>query len=200
MLEDYLDGQLPAADAQRLARRLAIEQPLAEELSALRAQRAVRQAVFDGLEPKADEAQAFARRVIGASRRQSLRARFASATRIGAGIAASVALGFVAGWLGRGHGSAPVIASAAPKVQIPPAVARESVASAGSNTSHTVNPVSQINGPFQVSLTDPDGKVLAVQKFDRIEDANAFADLVSREARRLQSNNDLQPVVYAEQF
>jgi anti-sigma factor RsiW len=195
LLDEYLDGQLTPADAQRLTRRLALETELAGELSALRAARAVRQNVFESLAPQPESAEAFSRRVVSAVRRQSLRSRLGGMGRIGAGIAACIAIGFAAGWMGRGHGGA-----SSPMAQVDSGGNRHAIVVSNSTTDRAPVQNAQLTGPYQVSLTDPDGKVLAVQKFDRIEDANAFADSMAREARRLQSNTDSQPVVYAGQF
>jgi anti-sigma factor RsiW len=195
LLDEYLDGQLASADAQRLSRRLAQETELAGELSALRVARAVRKNVFESLAPQPASAEAFARRVVSATRRQSLRTRFGGLIRIGGGIAACIAIGFAAGWIGRGHGGA-----SSPMAQVGSGGDGRTVVVSNSNTDRAPVQNAQLSGPFQVSLTDPDGKVLDVQRFDRIEDANAFADSMAREARRLQSNTDAQPVVYAGQF
>ena len=67
----------------------------------------------------------------------------------------------------------------------------------------TINPdrsaaaAGPLTGPFQVSLTDPSGHVIAVQKFDRLEDAAAAVDAIER---RAQPNSNAEPVVYAGQF
>jgi anti-sigma factor RsiW len=200
LLDEYLDGQLAPADAQRLGRRLALETQLADELAALRAERAVRQSVFTALTPEPKIAEAFSRRVASAARRQALRTRFGGMSRIAAGIAACVAIGFAAGWIGRGHGaaSAPTVPAAVARNNIPSGPSAVAVNS--SNNAGTTGQSGQLTGPYQMALTDPDGHVLAVQKFDRIEDAAAAADTLGR---RLQSDNNdaqAQTVVYADHF
>jgi anti-sigma factor RsiW len=200
LLDEYLDGQLAPVDAQRLARRLALEVPLAEELMALRAERTIRQSVFAALEPEPKIAEAFSKRVASAARRQTQRRRFGGVARIGGGIAACIAIGFAAGWIGRGHGSTPIPTPNTPIAQSGSPGSAPAVAVL--NSAHPAAPTGQLTGPFQVSLTDPDGHVLAVQKFDRIEDAAAAADTMGR---RIQSGNDAneaqaQTVVYADHF
>ncbi|HEX4123860.1 MAG TPA: hypothetical protein VHY37_03975 [Tepidisphaeraceae bacterium] len=192
LLDEYLDGQLPPVDAQRLTRRLALEPALGDELSALRAAREIRQNVFAAIAPEPAEAEQFAQQIVSASRRQALRARVGGMMRIGGGVAASIAIGFIAGWIGRGRSAVPAPASPAPLAVRQPADHEASSA-------RTIAASGQLTGPFQVSLTDPSGRVLAVQKFDRLEDAAVAADAMQH---RVQSNasSDAEPVVYAGQF
>jgi len=160
LLQNYLDGELTSAEVLRVERRLASEPELAAALGRMSAEFEVRRAAYQSLEPDARDADALAmavgRRARRAERETSHRRVFHFGRLAGA-MAACVAVSFAAGWIGRG-----VAAGASSK---PPQV---------------------VSGPkgepyvYQVALTDEQGNITAVQQFDKLEDAKAFAADVGR--------------------
>ncbi len=150
LLENYLDGELSPAEVLRVERRLSAEPELAAALGRMGAEYEVRRAAYRSLEPDARAADALASAV---GRRVRLAAGTASRRRLfhfgrlAGALAACVAISFSAGWVGRGF-------SAANK-QAPPARGEPYV--------------------YQVALTDDHGNITAVQQFDKLEDAQAFA-------------------------
>jgi hypothetical protein len=149
LLESYLDGELTSAELQSLQGRLSGDPELSAALSRLSSDYTVRQAVWTSLEANNAECDRMARKVKRAVRRASLWDRSKNAVRVGAAVAACLVC-FVAGWIGRGTATAK------------PVDGRE-----------RTNLVEQ--GIYEVALTDEQGNITAVQKFDRLEDAKAFA-------------------------
>ena len=103
LLESYLDGALAPAEEERDRRRVARDAAWAGALDRLRAERSVRQAVWQSLEPDLASAERAgddaARGALGAdrARRSSRFARRASA------VAAGLVIAFVGGWAARGR-------------------------------------------------------------------------------------------------
>ena len=152
-LESYLDGALPAGDAEAVSRRVADEPALAAALDQLRAGRAAREAVWRALEPDPASAEAFGRRAAAHAVRQD---RFARATRFArraSAVAACVVLSFIGGWVARGRPATPAPDAAAAADQA---------------------------GAFQVALTDESGNIIAVQRFADPRKAREFAEDVGR--------------------
>jgi len=100
LLETYLDGELPVADAEGLWRRLAAEPELSAQLDQLRADRELRQMVWRSMEP----AETSVRRVEAGVGARARRRDVFSALRTAAGVltaaAACILFGFAMGWLG----------------------------------------------------------------------------------------------------
>ena len=165
LLQQYLDGALLGIELEEVRRRLRVEPQFDEALKASRADREARRAVWQSMEPGDDEVARFIRSFTVRARKSDMVLRLGRFSRFIGAAAACIAMGFLAGWLGRG------------KPASGPATAGLNVAS-----------MTHANGQaptFQVALTDDAGNVVAVQKFSRLEDAREFAnDLVQWQMRR----------------
>jgi hypothetical protein len=146
LLESYLDNELSSAQVQSLQGRLQTDPVLSAALSRLSADFTVRQAVWSSLEGTPGEVNRMGQRVGAALRRRSLWERSKNAVRVGVAVAACLVC-FLAGWIGRGQSAV----ATTPKAAIEePAL-------------------------YQVAITDEQGNITAVQKFDKLDDAKAFA-------------------------
>jgi hypothetical protein len=168
LLETYLDEALDAGEIKPLRDRLLVEPELAAELDELRAQRAMRQAVWLAMEPEPVVADRLTWRIQGAmhsqgkvAARESIRWQL---PRVGSAAAACLVLGFFIGWAGR-HGQA--ITPAPQLGQSPLAV--------NSNNS-TRNP----DEGLLVPVTNEAGEVVAWQPFKDSNDAKAFTEDLHR--------------------
>jgi len=146
LLEAYLDNELSSAQVQSLQARLQTDSDLSAALSRLSSDFTVRQAVWSSLEGTPGEVNRMGRRVTSALRRNSLWERSKNAVRVGLAVAACLVC-FVAGWIGRG----------------------QTATAAGTKT------VVEEPALYQVAITDEQGNITAVQKFDKLDDAKAFA-------------------------
>lgn len=172
ILEGYLDHSLSPDEMQAVAARLAAEPELAAAIESLRDERTLRQAVWKSYEPDESASQRFAAFAVRSLRRQRVLSLMTHVTRLVASAAACLALGVSAGWFiwGRPIGALPVAASmTGPVARLASDPTRSSSA-----------------GIYQVAITDENGKVVAVQKFNGLDEAKAFADDLGRcEQRRL---------------
>lgn len=111
LLETWLDGELPAGEAEALQARLGSEPELAAALAQLRSDREARSAMFTSLAGSSAQAETILTNVkrlasTGERRRWAMRAvRYISAA------AACLLVGFAAGWFGRAR-NVPVAPSA----------------------------------------------------------------------------------------
>ena len=165
LLEAYLDGELSAGEARVLENRLEDDAELSAALSRLSAEYAARRAVWTGLEGTPAEVNRVAwglSRAVLATSKASVWRR--SRRLVGwASAAAACVVCFSAGWVGRGN----AVTAAATNSPKPAAAAAPLV--------------------YQVALTDEEGNITAIQKFDKLEDAQAFAaDLGRWQARQQQ--------------
>ena len=154
ILENYLDGALSPREADRVTRRAALDPEWAAALDSLRAERAVRQAVWESGEPDVPAAHAAGRAAVAAAVRSDRYVRLARLFRRVSGVAAGVLIAFAGGWVARGKLSS----RAAAPAPSGPAAATE----------------------FQVALTDDGGNIIAVQHFSDPTRARAFAEDVGR--------------------
>jgi hypothetical protein len=152
VLENYVDGALSPREAERVTRRLALDAEWADALDRLRAERAVRQAVWQSAEPDVEAAYAAGRAAVAAAVRADRSFHFARRLRRASGVAAGLLIAFAGGWLARSRLPSP---SAAPSG--PPAATE-----------------------FQVALTDDGGNIIAVQHFSDPRQARQFAEDVGR--------------------
>jgi anti-sigma factor RsiW len=189
MLEAYLDDALSASEVVGLDRRLITEPGLAAALQTVRGRRAVRLALFKSHEPDDAAAEKFADMVIASARRSAWHRKIARASRAAATLAACVLVGFAAGWMGRGHGPAAPVASVGPH----PAKVE------GHLVAHVPKP-GDTGGMYQVALTDENGNVIAVQKFNRVEDARQFADDLGQYQARRQQVEEGRPMLISDRF
>lgn len=185
LLESYLDGELAPVDIGHLERRLRAEPDLADALSRMSAEFAVRRAVWTSLEPTATEALAAANAAAAGARYADLWRRLGRLGRLAGAAAACLAVGFLAGWVGRGNSVAqagtgpvdglPLVRPAGPDGKAAP----------------KADPKDE---PFvyQVALTDEAGNITAVQKFDSLDEARNFAADVGRWQARQQELQQAQ--------
>jgi anti-sigma factor RsiW len=164
LLETYLDGELPIADAEGLWRRLSNEPVLSATLDTLRAERAMRLAVWSGMEPAEAQEIAVARRVTSIIRRRNHWESVARVSKFSSAAAAMILVGFV---VGRMRGIAPAISS--------PASSNNQFVL--DNTSSS--PAAAGNNLYRVGYYDPNGKLIAVQPFNSLQDANEFVNDVN---------------------
>jgi hypothetical protein len=168
LLETYLDGQMGLSEAEGLWRRLSVEKDLAAALVDLRAQREIRMAVWQSMEPSEPAAAALADRV-----NRSIHARtFWEYARRGVSYAvaaaACIVLGVQIGRMGPGGGTSGLAAGPA----------QQSAAQEVSMADHPSH------GAFQVAIRDPNGNVIATPRFDTRQEAIDFvADLSSAQSR-----------------
>lgn len=162
LLESYLDGELSSVELGSLQQRLSTDPELSAALARMSEDFAVRQAVWTSLEGSVLESQAVSRQVVKSIRRAGFWERSRMFVRAGVAVAACL-ICFAAGWVGRGS-----TATAA----LPDATPTDSTAVA---KAEAVQPLL-----YQVALTDEAGNITAIQKFDTLEDANAFAAELSR--------------------
>ena len=147
LLEAYLDGEMASSELAALQARLGADGELSAALGRLSADYDVRRAVWTSLEGNNADADRAARAVGRSIRRAGYWERSWRSLRVGAAVAAC-AVCFVAGWVGRGSSAVAVDHTA----------------------SRTLEPVA-----YQVILTDEQGNATAVQKFDDLAEAQAFA-------------------------
>lgn len=158
LLESYLDGELSSAELQSLQQRLSGDTELSAALSRLSDDFATRQAVWTSLEGTPAESAALSRQVVRSIRRAGFWERSRHYVRAGIAVAACL-ICFTAGWIGRG-----TTATAAEKPHVQPA------------------PLAEAHAPlvFQVALTDAEGNIQAIQKFETLEAAQEFAAELSK--------------------
>lgn len=188
ILESFLDGGLAPTEVQALAARLTAEPELAAVLDALRQERAVRQGMWQSLEPDEAAAQRFAQTVIRASRRRRVLSIIGRVTRGAVAAAACLTLGITTGWYVWGHPTG---------------------GPAGMNAVGTVTPhvVSNSTGPgaggagtYQVAITDENGNVVAVQKFSGLDEAREFAEDLGRYQERRLDVQDGKALLVSDRF
>jgi anti-sigma factor RsiW len=189
ILEAYLDDELSAGEVVRLDQRLALEPALAAALQAQRSARAVRGALFKTLEPDDALADRVAEDVFAAVRRRAWNRRIIRLAKVAGAVAASIVIGFTVGWVGRGRGpQASVIA------EFPHPAKSE-----GHIVAHSPKPGDAAQ-TYQVALTDEEGNIVAVQKFNRVEDARQFADDLGQFEARRQQVEEGRPMLISDRF
>lgn len=184
LLEAHLDGALAPEETESLVSRLAAEPELAALLSALREERELRTAVWQSLAPAPGEAEQFAAGVIRSARRQRLLGRVGQISRTAVAAAACIMLGVGTGWYAWGRPAA-----------APPTLSRVNTGAdthLAADTAHA--------GPYQVAITDQDGNVVAVEKFNRLDEANKFADDLGRYQERRLDVQDGKATLVSDHF
>ena len=186
LLEAYLDDALSPGQVQHVAQRLLAEPELAAAMHDLRAERALRAAVWRTMQPSEARASSVADRVAREVCRREGWRRFFRAARTASAVAAAVAV-FCGGWF-LGHSGSDPAAGEIPSGRSP------------SSGVSTIQSSAHLPGLFEVPLKDPSGHVIAVQKFAREEEARQFNDdLMKYETRR----RDVQqggPVLVSDRF
>lgn len=169
LLETYLDQALDAGEVNSLRGRLTVEPELAAELDELRAQRSMRQAVWQAIEPDQMAADRLAWRMQGAILAEKKNRWHGwgqwQIARTGMAAAACIMLGFFVGVAGR-RGQA--ITPAPELGQSPVAV----------NTSKSTETAADAG--LLVPVTNEYGQVVAWQPFGNSSDAKAFTEDLHR--------------------
>lgn len=200
-LEAYLDDALSSEEADRITARLEREPALVAELATLREQRRGRKAVWESLEPTEDQAGEFAVSVIRGVHRRRMMARMSWAGRLSGAAAACILVGLGSGWYMWGRGSAaanPSAGIATVSSNTTPTVTSPGMSLASNNQNGQNSPDGQIQfvgqpagglpaGTYQVELTDDTGSVLAVQKFNKLDEAQHFAQDLGQVVERQQN-------------
>jgi anti-sigma factor RsiW len=179
-LEQYLDGALDAAAVSQLQNRLTADNQLAATLTELRAQRTLRSAFWQNIDPDPASADRLVWRIKGATR--DLQRTVASPSKFtwnswriasfSSAAAACVILGFMFGRVGRNSPAVPAptgistIATGSQLVQNP----------ISSQSSGSAQLVSNNKPKISVPITDEYGRVVAWQTFDNPEDAKNFTE------------------------
>lgn len=176
MLEAYLDDALPEGEVEQVRQRLQGNSELVGVLEQLRSERTMRKALYASFEPDVAAVDHLVRQVRHAVNRERRRSGILRSLRYVAAAAACVTIGFV----GRGMFTGPNSAPTNPTDK--PGVAVERIAS------------------YQVTLRDETGKVVAVQRFDSIEQAQEFANDLSRWQNRSERLASGKFVVTADRF
>jgi hypothetical protein len=170
LLESYLDEALASSEVEVLHARLVVEPELAGALDELRAQRAMRQAVWRAIEPDAMTADRLTWRVQGAMAAQTKNVARGwgqwQMTRVGSVAAACLVLGFFIGW--SGHSGKTIAPTPDFGNQSPVAM----------NSSNSGVPSS--NAGLLVPVTNESGQVVAWQPFGNSNDAKAFTEDLHR--------------------
>jgi hypothetical protein len=166
LLEEYLDGELSAADARAVEERAAREPELAAELSRLRGDREVRVKVWHLMEGDERAVEAVAGKVHASIERRECFGRLLRGLRMGGAAAACIMLGLTVGWMARTQPN-----NTHERVVEAPAV--DSPAGGGIQFVGQLPPV-QKQG-YTVQLKDETGRVVATQAFPTQEQAREFA-------------------------
>ena len=183
LLEAYLDGELTSAELQALQQRLHADAELSDALGRLSSEYTVRQAVFTSLEGTNAESEQMARAVARSVRQATFWERVRHYVRAGA-VAAACVICFAAGWAGRGSAA---IASG-------PVGAGSGRPDLGLATRSA--PAAERPLLYQVALTDEQGNITAVEKFDSLDEARNFAaDVVKWQAQQADPAQGEQPVL-----
>jgi hypothetical protein len=180
MLEGYLDDALDERGREAVRARLTGEQEWIAALEQLRGERAMRQALFAGLEPSQEEVERLVGRV-----RDGIEGRrgFARVLR-GARYIAAAAACFVVGFFVHAMFFARPPMSDKPGAQ--PII-------------HNGTSVRAVE-MYEVTLRDGSGQVVAVQRFDSLAKAQEFANDVSQWQRRAERLASGQFVVRAQRL
>ena len=179
LLDAYLDDALSTGERDALIDRLAREPALSAALEELRAGRDVRLRAFAANELSPAEAEAFAEALVSGLRKRESWRRWRRATLTAAGVAACVAIG----WIGRSMW-----------------VGTEQSRTRGIVDASGTADVVGGSGAFQVILTDDAGKVLAVQKFGRLDEARQFASDLTRYQLQQEQVRQGQMVLVSDEF
>jgi len=163
LLETYLDGQLPMSDAEGLWQRLATDKEMSAALTDLRAQRALRNAIWTQMEPDDAAALAVSRRVSTAMRRQRIMDIGQRGLFYLSAAAACAFVGFRVGWMAN---AAPLGNSVA---QGPAPSGAQNVAMVNSATA----------APVQVAIHDQNGNLIGAPRFNTRQEAMDFVNALN---------------------
>lgn len=188
LLENFLDGELDAAQSAALATRLASDPALANALQAVSVERAARQKIYESFEAdtSSEAMQAsIARSLKQAATRETLTTNLRRGLRFGTGAAACLVIGLGVGWVARGPGSTHS-AHSANSSQIEDRVAENMSPDDGlpnkPDLRLTAADLAQSRGTdgFNVAISDDMGRVVAEQHFKTLNEARDFSSDLSR--------------------
>lgn len=157
LLEGLLDDEVKGPELERLQRRLEAEPELAEALDELRGARSARLEAFVSMEADDREAERLLDAVRRARRRDGWRWAAWRRLAYGAGVAACIGGGFLAGagWMGSLKGGGDAVRASSPAL-------------------------------YQVELRDEEGRFMAVQEFDSLDKAREFSNDLQQWSERQQ--------------
>jgi anti-sigma factor RsiW len=171
LLEEYLDGELSAADARALEERSLREPALASELNRLRTDRQIRAKAWRAMEGDEATVAAVAGRVVANIERRESFSFLLRGLRIGAAAAACIVLGLTVGFFARSANPAHPLS---PEALIPPSSDQTTLPE---TVAATRAPATQ---GYDVNLKDEAGKVVAVQHFSNLDQARQFVQDVGQ--------------------
>ncbi|WP_428940217.1 anti-sigma factor family protein [Fontivita pretiosa] len=196
LLEQWLDGELSEEQSQSLRQRLAAEPQLAQELDRLRSQRELRARFWQEIEPGDLEVQTLIDNVRRAVRREQVWATRLHTLRRVSGIAASIAIVFMAGWMTRGklqfgllsaadpHAPSqfvwmhnPTIINPSPIGLLPPNN-NSGIVQAAAPTVAAGAP--RHGGAYQVYIVDASGRIVHTMPLDQMLDPRQFTSELTR--------------------
>jgi anti-sigma factor RsiW len=183
LLHEYVDGELPVADCEGLWRRLAVERDLMGELEHLRADHAVRTMVWNSLEPEESTVARLEAKIMRATRREDFMSWGGNILRIAASAAALILFGFSVGWMGRDrYSGVPVVSHSS------------------QNTSQMASTdIAPAAMKYNVYVRNPSGKLVTVEQFDSLEEAQQFKHDFEA-AQSSPNGNDLNVVQTSNKF
>jgi anti-sigma factor RsiW len=171
VLEEYLDGGGSAVEREAMRAKVEGDAEWRDAWETVRAERELRADCFAEIESNGEGARRVEARVLEAvARQRRRRTGFAWAARAGA-LAACVAVGFSLGWFGKQGG--------------PPQQVVESNAG---------------GAVYQVAITDEAGDVIAVQKFESLEQAKEFSADLERWQERQEDLVEGQATIRSARF
>jgi anti-sigma factor RsiW len=183
LLHEYVDGELPVADCEGLWRRLAVERDLMGELEHMRADHAVRTMVWNSLEPEESTVARLEAKIMRATRREDFMSWGGNILRIAASAAALILFGFSVGWMGRDrYSGVPVVSHSS------------------QNTSQMASTdIAPAAMKYNVYVRNPSGKLVTVEQFDSLEEAQQFKHDFEA-AQSSPNGNDLNVVQTSNKF
>lgn len=177
LLESLLDGELPAGEEDSLRQRLSGNPELAQAFDRIRAERELRQQIWQALEPRESDVATLVSGVRAAIRRDEIWTRRARSLRYVSGLAACITVGFLVGrFVPYGPMNSPDRGSG---------IVFEPAPGAMAEVSYDPTP-----GRYKVLLTDANGRVIAEQPFNTLSEAREFTD----DLKRLQSPQQMRPM------
>lgn len=204
LLEEWLDGELPEARAEEVRARISREPLLATALDQLRADRQLRTRLWQGLTPGDAEVDSLISGVRRSVRKEEVWSVRFRALRNVSGVAAALALVFMAGWISRTR----LQVGPVPSPGTPTAVATNSKANAPRAVGTVpqtagVNPggsdllvqvpvdahrMSKVRPVYRLVLIDPIGRPVSVQQLENIDDPAKLNEELAQFLGRLQPN------------
>lgn len=177
LIEQYLDSELSPEQAEQLRLRAATDPSLNATMHRLNRQRALRKAYFQTLEPSPQDVQTLETVIEAQLLRQRRWAGRARILRRLTAAAACVIMGMGVGWLGRSVLTEPD--HRLPEHGVPAAIGGTSTISqsmVGSEDFPILRSYPWSDGDgYKVALTDAFGRVIAIRRFQTLDQAMEFS-------------------------